>query len=119
MALDPFATVDQAAQLAKLSINPDPKRVFHCMYRTHLVGYGTDATDACRNVWSLAIHAPTQECLEETRWLDDLQFHIRDSIVLDLHIECSLAFDASQVIHLDGLIVHAFHSPCGTPRHKH
>src|SRR6266700_3670906 len=119
MALDPFATVEQPPQLAKLPVNYYAEGLLHRMDGAHLVGDGTDAADASSDIGGLTVHATSQKRLEEARWLEDLQFHVRNPVAVDLHVERPLPFDASQVVHLDGLTFHVIHSPCEKPRHRH
>src|SRR6266699_3206501 len=118
MTLDPFATVDESTQRTELPVDVYPKGIFHGMDGAQLVSDGANAADTGRDIGSFAIHATAQKCLEEAWWLEDFKLYIRDFVAANLDIECSFAFDAGQVIYLDGLSVHALHSPCGMRRHR-
>src|SRR6266566_6703347 len=116
MALDPFATVDEPPQRTELPVNVYAKGIFHCMHSAHLVGDGANAADTGRDIGSFSIHATAQKCFEEARRLDDLKLYVHDFVAANLYIERPFAFDAGQVVYLDGLSVHALHSPCGIRR---
>src|SRR5215471_15826857 len=118
MALDPFATVDESPQRAELPVDVYATGIFHGMDGAHLVGDGANAADTGCDIGSFAIHAAAQKSLEETRWLEDLKLHVRDLVAANLYIERPLAFDAGQVVYLDGLSAHALHSPDETASHR-
>ena len=117
MALDPFTTVEEPSQRTKLAINCNAKGMLHGMDGTHLVGHGANPTDASCDIWRFTTCATSKQCLKETRWLEDLQFHIFDLSVLDLHIKCPFAFHAGQVIRLDCSSFHTTHSLYGMAQH--
>jgi len=119
MALYPFTTVEQPSQRTKLAINCDPKGMLHSVHGTHLIGHRANPTDASCDIWRFTKGATAKQCLKETRWLEDLQFHIFNLCVLDLHIERALSFNASQVIRLDCSSFHTTHSLFGTAQHTH
>jgi hypothetical protein len=53
MGLDPFAAVDQAAQVAEGTGHLDAQGLLHGMHRAHLVGHRADAADAGGDVRGL------------------------------------------------------------------
>jgi len=101
VALDPFAAVDQPAQCSELTLDTDAARVLHRMHGAHLIRDRADAADACGNVRRLGELPSAQERLEESRWLENLQLHVGNGTVLDLHEQRALAFDAGEVIDFD------------------
>src|SRR5215470_2707128 len=102
MAFDPLAAIEQTTQGPQGPIHADTECIFHSMHGTHLVGNRADATDAGRNVRRFAIGTATQESLEETWWLEDLQLHIHDAITPDSDVQGTLTFDTGERVHLDG-----------------
>ena len=102
MALDPFAAVDQSAQGADWSFNPNTTSVLHRMTRAHLVGDRADTADARGDIWRLREFSTSQERLEKTGRLEDLQFHVDHLAVLDAHKHRALALDPGQVVNFDG-----------------
>ena len=73
VALDPFAAIQQPAQLADRLRNRDAERVLHRVHGAHLVGDGADAANARGDVRCLGEGTPAQEGLEEARRLEDAQ----------------------------------------------
>src|SRR5437899_2331898 len=76
------------------------------MHGAHLVGDGTDAANASRYVGRLQVRAAAQKGFEESRRLEDLQLYIRDPTVFDAHPHRSFAFDAREIVDLDGPVRH-------------
>ena len=85
VALDPFAAVDQPAQVADGAADFDAAGVLHGMAGAHLIGDRTDAADAGGDVGRLMEFAAPQKRLEEARRLEDLQLDVRHLLALDLH----------------------------------
>ena len=93
MALDPFAAVHQAAQLADRSVDRDPARLLHREAGARLVGDRADAADARRDVGHLGEVPPAEDPLEEARWLVDTQLHVEHLAVADANAHPAFALD--------------------------
>ncbi len=72
MALNPLPTIDQPPKSTQRSINSNTTGILHGMDCTHLIGNGTNATDASGDIRSLGEYPSPQECFKEAGRLEDL-----------------------------------------------
>ena len=119
VALDPFSAVKQPPQRADGLAYLDSEGVFHGVACAHLVGHGANPADARGDVRHFAEFPAAQECFKEARRLEDLQLHLGDLPVFDLHKKSAFAFDARQIFDFDGPIFHALRSLSGKARRRH
>ena len=101
VALNPLRTIEQAAQQTNFRPRLDAQRHFERVRRAHLVGDGTDAADARRDVGNFLEMPPAQEGFEKARRLEDIQLDLAQLAAFGAHVQAALALDARQVIHLD------------------
>jgi len=119
VAFDPLAAVNKPAQQSQLTIDLRTERVLDGVGGTHLVRDGADAANPRGDIGNFGKIATAQEGLKKTRRLKDFQLDVNHFIVADLDVETTLAFDASQVVNLDGLTPHAARFPGGTAQRTH
>ena len=102
VALDPFAAVDQPAQLAdRAAVDRHAARVLHRSQRAHLVGDRADPADPRRDVGRLALTAASQERLEESRRLVDPQLDVAHLVTVEPDVHRTLALDPGEVVGAD------------------
>jgi hypothetical protein len=81
------------------------------VYRAHLVGDRADSADPRRNVGRLGEGAATQKGFEEARRLEYSELGAMNRSVAHDHLDRAFAFDASEIVHFDGLNRHGARFP--------
>ncbi len=115
VALDPFAAIEQAPQVAQRAVHADAEGVLHGVDRAHLVGDRANAADAGGDVRRLGEGAAAQERLEEARRLEDGELGAAHLAVTHDDLERSFALDAREIIDLDRLNRHGGRLRRGRP----
>src|SRR5208337_3415044 len=72
VALNPFATIEQAAQGTNLRRRSNSQGGFNGVHRAHLVCHRADAADASYNVWNFLKGATAKKGFEEPRRLENV-----------------------------------------------
>src|SRR5208337_173375 len=103
VALNPFATIEQAAQGANLGRRSNSQSRFDGVHRAHLVGHRADAADAGYNVGDFLKVATAKESLEETWRLENVYLHFAQFPALRPDVNPAFAFNAGQIFNLDCL----------------
>ena len=108
VALDPFAAVEQAPQLADRSVDRDAGEAFHGVGRGHLVGDRADPADPRRDVDRLVVRPAAEERFEQARRLVDLELDVVDDAVSHDNVHGALALDAGERrdVEVDRLVRH-------------
>ena len=119
MAFDPFAAIEQPAQIAGRARHRHAAGRFHRLHGAHLVGDGTDAADARGDVRRFAEIAAGQEAFEEARRLEDVELDMLDGALGDAHLQRAFAFDPGQCLDDDPALSHGARSRPGRPAHRH
>src|SRR5215471_2454290 len=76
------------------------------MYCAHLVCDGADTADPGCDVRRLQAGTAAKESLEESRRFEDLQFHVGNAAVSDANEHRTFAFNACEIVHVDGPCSH-------------
>ena len=87
VALYPLSAVEEAAQIGHLPTHLHTKSVLHRGAGAHLVRHRAYATDAGCDVGGLGGPASLQERFEKAGRLEDVERHLSDHAVADLHME--------------------------------
>src|SRR6516164_2356017 len=101
MALDPFATIEQAAQRADRFVHLDAKCILDGMHAAHLICDRADPADASDDIEHLAEAASAQQRLEEAWRLEDAEANPVDCAVAYMKFERALPFDTRNVVDPD------------------
>jgi hypothetical protein len=118
VAFDPFPAINEPAERPKLPFDLGAESVLDRMDGAHLIGDRADAANARDDIGHFVVAAAAQECFEETRRLEDLELRRGHTPVADLQVECSLAFDAGEIIDQNRLSRHELRSLFGTVRRQ-
>ena len=102
VALDPFAAVDQPAQIGDRLRDLPAQRGLHGLAGAHDVGDRTDAADPRGDVRGVTERAAPQQALEIARRLEDAELRADDLVALQPDLEPALALDPRQGLDLDG-----------------
>ena len=96
VALDPFAAVQQPAQVGEGTVHSGLTGVLDRGARRHLVRHRADPAHPGGDVGYLGVPAADQQRLEEPGRLVDLQLHIGHPVAVDMDVHRALALDPGQ-----------------------
>ena len=96
VTVDPLPAVQQPAQLPQGRVDRHPARVFDGVAGTDLVGDRADPAYPRGDVGRLGVGAPTQERLEESGRLVDVEFDPLDGTAVERDMQCAFAFHTGQ-----------------------
>ena len=96
VALDPFATVEQPAELADLGRHNNPQGGLDGMHGGHLVRDRADAADAGGDIGGFENRTSAKQRLEQSRRFEDPQFHPLQFPPASVDVQRPFSLDAGQ-----------------------
>ena len=99
VALDPLATVEEAAEVADTGRRLDVERRLERSAGGHLVGHRTDPADPGDEVGHLVDGTADEELLEEPGGLVDVELDDLDALFTDANAKRSLPLNPGQRLH--------------------
>ena len=114
MAMDPLAAIQRPAKCNQFWINADSAGILDRIAGAELIGDRADAADPRGEIRRFGVGAATQERLEKTRWLVDVELDAFGHAVAQFNVQGTLAFNSGQRTHANSAGGLA-HSASGAP----
>ncbi len=102
VAFDPFAAVEEPAELADFRSDGDAQDFFEGVDCGHLIGDRADSADTGGDVGNFFEGTSAQKAFKETRWFVDCELDIFDGVAVEPNDQSTFPLNSRQSLNADG-----------------